>query len=109
MFILYTMKDFRQRKKKTLSLYSPLVLVLLFLLLLLLLKSVYSSYSKKERAQTEQQKIDLHHSELLDRVENLSKKIKKLRTEEGIKEELKKNNNVGEKGETILRIVESRN
>ncbi len=99
------MKDFRQRKKKKSYLYRYFTILILFFIFSILLKSVYSSYVKKNGVEQEQQKLDNKYNELLKRKQFLEKNINRLTTEEGVKEEIKKNNNVGENGEIIIRIV----
>jgi len=48
------------------------------------------------------------YNELVEKKEKRTAEIEILRTEEGKKEELRKNQNIGELGESILHIVESR-
>ena len=102
------MKDFRSRKQKNLFLYSPIFLVVLFLLVILFVKSAYASLQKKIKAQKEEAKFSLEHQKLLDKKDELTRAIQKLSTEPGVIEELKEKFNVAQKGETIIRIVESR-
>lgn len=101
------MKDFRQRKQKNNFMYSPIALVVLFLILVLLLFSVSSSYQKRKRARVEQQKIDDTYNSLIEKKEYYSSEIDRLSSDEGLIEEFKKNNDVAENGETIIRIVDS--
>ncbi len=103
------MKDFRQRKQKNKLFNSTLVLVFLFLVFILLARSAYSSYQKKQKAQLEQNKFEQEHAELKETLEFYILRNERLKTLEGKKEELKKTHNVGEPGETIIHIVESRN
>jgi HD superfamily phosphohydrolase len=102
------MKDFRSRTNKYPFVYSPLFLIILVLVLGIFVKSTYSSYAKKNAAKIEQEKILERYNELVEKKEKRTAEIEILRTEEGKKEELRKNQNIGELGESILHIVESR-
>lgn len=103
------MKDFRSRKKEKVSyMQHPLFSVVLFIVLLLVTSSVYKSYEKKKRADLGQNKFTEKYENLLNRKAELSRKIENLKTENGMKEEIKKTYNVGEEGETIIHITEKR-
>lgn len=103
------MKDFRSRKKNISLMQNPVVIFILFILLILLIRSSYESYQKKNRAKTEQEKFSQQYEDLVKKRERLIERIEYLKTEQGAKEELKKNHNLAEPGEKIIRIVESRN
>ncbi len=101
------MKDFRSRKKEKNSLiYNPFFVIIVFIILLLIVNSAYKSYEKKRKAELEQERFNKKYETLLNRKEELLNKIKNLKTENGIKEEIKKAYNVGEKGETVIHITE---
>ena len=102
------MKDFRSRKKQEKNpLYHPLAFVVIFLVLIFLLFSVFNSYQKKQSAQIERQKIDDTYNVLIKKKQHYINEIDRLSSKEGLDEEFKKNNNVGEVGEKIIRIIDS--
>lgn len=102
------MKDFRSRKKQKKNiLYHPVTFVVIFLILVMFLLSVFRSYRKKQSAENEHKKIDDIYNTLIEKKQYYINEIKRLKSKEGLEIEQKKNNNIGEPGEKIIKIIDS--
>jgi len=102
------MKDFRSRKKTFHFLQSPIVLFALVIILILSVKSAYISFNKRNIAEIEHKKFNNDYQDLVEKRDRLIKENDTLMTKEGIVGELKETFNVGENGESIIRITKDR-
>ena len=101
------MKDFQTRiKNKTRFIHSCFFLFILLVIFIFLVKSVYSSFSKRNRAETERLKYQEQLNELKNKKMDYKSKIESLKTNRGVEEELRNSFNVVKKGETMIRIIE---
>lgn len=106
-YLLYTMKDFRTRKKqKGNFLHSWVAILFLGFLLGIFIKSTYASFVKKSQAEQERVRYNERLEELQNKRDDLEAKIESLNTERGREEEFRKRFNVVKEGETMIRIVE---
>jgi cell division protein FtsB len=101
------MKDFHSRKKKNPFIYSPFFFILVLFVLVILIKSAVSSYQKKIKAQTENEKYSEEFLELSEKKKYYEAEIQRLNTDEGKIAEFKKTNDYDEPGVTVIHIVNS--
>lgn len=85
--------------------------LLVFLVMILLLNSVKNVYKKKIEAEETLARMNSEVAELQDRKNDLNQSLERLKTEEGMKFEMRKRLNVSEHGESVAIIVndESKN
>ncbi len=102
------MKEFHTRRTKQYQYkWKNFFLILfLFLLIVLLIHATYKLFLKKRTAFEEHNKFDIQYEELLKRKKELEKNISILKSEDGMKEKIKRVYNVGEPGEVIIHITQ---
>ena len=86
--------------------YSWFFLIPLAFVCILFVRSAYSSFTKKNNADSEKEKYEQRLEALEEKKENLELKIEKLETERGKEDEFRTRFDVAKEGETVIRIIE---
>jgi len=100
------MIDFQQKRKIRKVFYSRFMLVALLVLVLFMAKQVYDIYQKQGLSKEGLTSVLNENSELKNREKMLSSEIERLKTEDGIEEEIRNKFNVVKPGEHLVVIVD---
>jgi cell division protein FtsB len=101
------MIDFQQRRKIRRIFYSKITFVVLILLVLFMSKQVYDIYKKETLSRENLQSISGEYNSLKSRQKMLTSEIDRLKTDEGIEEEIRDKFSVAKPGEQVVVIVDS--
>ena len=101
------MVDFQQKKKIRKIIYSRITIIILFVVIIFLAKAVYDIYVKERMSSEGVSMIEKDYNSLKERQDMLKYEISKLKTKEGIEEEIREKYNVAKPGETVVVIVDS--
>jgi cell division protein FtsB len=100
------MFDYQQKKKIRKVIYSKITLVILFIFIIILIKANYGIF-KKERLSNENYNIVKEDFDSLkNRKAVLESEIKRMKTEEGIEEEIRSKFDVSKPGEVVVNIID---
>ncbi len=100
------MREFEQRRHPARLLGKRLITVVLFIALLLAVKGAWGVYDKKQETDRLRTEAEAKMSELSERSEALSETVAKLKTEEGIEAELRRQFEVGKEGEGVIIVMD---
>jgi len=101
------MFDFQQKRKIRKIIYSRLTIVILFILVLLLANSTYKIYQKEKLSLEDYNQTKKEYEDLKGRQAMLDSEIARLKTENGIEEEIRSKFSVAKPGETVVVVVDS--
>ena len=100
------MFDYQQKKKIRKVIYSKITLVILFIFIIILIKANYGIF-KKERLSNENYNIVKDDFDSLkNRKSILESEIQRMKTEEGIEEEIRSKFDVSKPGEVVVNIID---
>ena len=106
------MNDFQVRRKPKKQspkwYFSRWAILVLSLVVLSLARGVYNNYDKNRMTGDDLQSIKAEVSSLQDRQSFLSDKLSRLRTGEGLDEEIRKNFPVAKPGERVIMVVDDK-
>ena len=101
------MFDYQQKKIIRKFIYSKITLVVLFIFIIILMKANYGIY-KKERSSRENYNIVKNDFDSLNgRKVVLESEISRLKTKEGVEEEIRSKFDVSKPGEVVVNIVDN--
>lgn len=100
-------QEFREKKTFRRLMESRLTLFFLVILVLVLSRSVFNIYMKERSAEIEKKSVLARAESLSEREAFLSKEVSKLKTENGIEQEIRDKYNVKRAGEEVIIIVDS--
>jgi len=100
------MLDIQQKRKLRTLMYHRITLVVLALVVAVFLHSTWAVYSKKEESKLLMNSSKESLVKLKDRESQLSDKISRLDTEEGIEEEIRSKFSVAKDNEAMVVVVE---
>ena len=99
------MFDYQQKKKIRKVIYSKITLVILFFLIIILIKANYGIF-KKERLSNENYNIVKDDFDSLkNRRTVLESEIERMKTKEGVEEEIRSKFDVSRPGEVVVNII----
>lgn len=101
------MLPFQERKKLRKFLYSKVTLVVLFVLVAFLARGAWGIYQKAVIARAEREEAAQGLSELQDRTRELKASIARLKSEQGLEEELRQKFTVARPGEEVVVVVDA--
>ncbi len=99
------MIDFQQKRKIRKVFYSRFMLVALLVLVMFMAKQVYDIYKKQGLSREGLTSVLNENTELQNREKMLSSEIDRLKTKDGIEEEIRNKFNVVKPGEHLVVIV----
>lgn len=100
------MFDYQQKKQIKKVIYSKITLVILFIFIIILVKANYGIF-KKERLSRENYKIVKEDFDSLkNRKSILESEINRLKTDEGVEEEIRLKFDVSKPGEVVVNIID---
>ena len=102
------MRDFERKRKIRRVLYSPGVLLLVFALLVLVGKATWNLYAKERESRRNLDRVEAELLGLQLREEHLRADIARLKTPEGIEEEIREQFQVAKPGERMVVLVPDR-
>lgn len=100
------MRELEQKQKLKRRIYSIPALIGLFLITVALSRGAYSILTKERLTSKEVELLQEEVADLSEREAFLNSSIEKLKTEEGIEEEIKSKFNVARSGERVAVIVD---
>jgi len=100
------MLEFQEKRKIKRFFYSRVVLVCLLILVLLLLKMVWSVYEKQALTKDNLAKTATSFERLQEREKMLSSSIDKLKTDNGIEQEIREKYGLVKPGEEVIVVVD---
>ncbi|MFH1626879.1 MAG: septum formation initiator family protein [bacterium] len=101
------MKNFQQKKQFHKIIYSKLSIIILLILIIFLIKPTYNIYKKSKLSSDNYNEIKKNYENLENRKNMLESGINKLKTDNGIEEEIRSKFNVAKSGETVIKIINS--
>ena len=102
------MREYQRKKKIRRFLYSPLALCILIALIALIGKATWSVYAKERESRKNLDRATEELAALEGRQKNLSAKIDRLKTPEGIEAEIREQFQVAKQGERMVVVVEDK-
>ena len=103
---LYTMKDFRSRKKENSFLKSRLAFFILVIILIISVRATFSAFQKKAAATDQEQKLSERYQKALDKKQKYIDDLERLESDRGREEKLRTTFDVVAPGETMIKIIE---
>ena len=100
------MLEFQEKKKLKRFIYSRLTVSLLLIVLFFLLKGVWNVYGKQQITRENYEETRVKLEALRARETKLSKDIEKLKTDEGVEQEIRDRYGLVKPGEEIIVIVD---
>ncbi len=101
------MFDFQQRKQIKKVIYSRITIFVLFVIVILLGRSTYEIYKKERLSSANYNEVKNEYDSLKSRQSMLDSEIARLKTENGIEEEIRSKFSVAKPGETVVVVVDS--
>lgn len=99
------MSDFQQKRKIRGVMYSKLSILVLLVLIFFLAKATYNLYGKYRVSAGDYTIVKNDYDSLKTRKDMLDSEIDRLRTDNGIEEEIRSKFNVAKPGETVVVII----
>ncbi len=99
--------DFQQKKTVRMIMYSKVTLFVLFVLVVLFCRGVWNVYQKEKFSRDGLAVAEKKYADLSVRKDFLESQIQKMKTEEGLEEEIRNKFSVTKKGEVSVLIVDS--
>lgn len=103
------MKEYQRKKKIRRFLYSRLALCILLALILLIGRATWSVYKKEQGSGQNLHRATAELAALEAREKNLTEKIRRLKTPEGVEAEIREQFQVAKPGERMVVVVEDKN
>ena len=101
------MLDFQQKKQIRKVIYSRLSIFALFIIVIFLARSTYDIYKRKGVSAEGYASVKKSYDNLKGREAMLDSEIARLKTDQGVEEEIRGKFNVAKPGETIVTIIDS--
>lgn len=101
------MVDFQQKKQFKKIIYSKISFVVLFILIIFLARSTYDIYKKYRVSLNEYNSTKRDYDSLIARKNMLDSEISRLKTENGIEEEIRNKFNVAKPNETVVIVIDN--
>ncbi len=101
------MIDFQQKRKVNRFLYSKFTLFGLLVILIFLGRSTYDIYTREQLSRTDYEGVKKDYDGLVQRQEMLTSEIARLKTDNGVDEEIRSKFSVAKPGETVVVIIDS--
>ncbi|MEO8638081.1 MAG: septum formation initiator family protein [Candidatus Taylorbacteria bacterium] len=101
------MKEFKKKKKLKSILYSRVSIVLLLILFFFIARSTYEVWGKQSESQGKKNQAQTELEKLKARQEELSGEISRLKTPEGIEEEIREKFKMAKENENMAIIVDT--
>ncbi len=99
------MLEFQRKRKTQKFIYSYFSIAILIIVIFLLAKSVFGLYGKAQASIDARKKSEHEYKELSSRYDYVKGEIERLRTEEGIEEEVREKFSVVKPGEKLIVLV----
>lgn len=101
------MIDFQQKRQFKKVMYSKVSFLILFISVFFLAKSTYNIYKKSKLSFDNYTVVKRDYESLKDRKDMLDSEINRLKTDNGIEEEIRGKFNVAKPGETVVMVINS--
>jgi len=101
------MTDFQQKRKIKSVIYSKLSLIILIIIIFFIAKATYNIYQKYKLSSNNYYAVKKDYDSLKDRRLMLESEIKRLKTDNGVEEEIRSKFNVAKPGETVVTVIDS--
>jgi cell division protein FtsB len=99
------MIDFQQKRHIKNIIYSKVSFIILFVLVIFLGRATYDIYKKSRLSSGNYVEVKRDYESLQARKEMLESEISRLKTDNGIEEEIRGKFNVAKPGETVVTII----
>jgi len=99
------MIDFQQKRQFKKIMYSKVSFVIVFILVIFLAKANYNIYQKSKLSSDNYAGVKRDYDGLKARKEMLESEINRLKTDNGIEEEIRSKFNVAKPGETVVVVI----
>ena len=99
------MLEFQEKRKLRKFLYSRVTFVILLIFIGIVLKAVWGVYEKQKTTKDNLAKISLNLDSLRAREKMLSSEIERLKTEDGVEEEIRDKYGLVKPGEEVIIVV----
>ncbi|MFA6797232.1 MAG: septum formation initiator family protein [Candidatus Paceibacterota bacterium] len=103
------MFDYQQKKRIRKIIYSKVTLVVLFILIIILAKANYGIYKKEVVSRENYNIVKEDFDSLKERRAVLKSEIERLKTEEGVEEEIRSKFDVSRPGEIVVNVIDGVN
>lgn len=100
------MQPFQERKKLRKILYSKITLLVLFVACVLVARGAWGVYQKARIADSERNQALKAREELQGRAAELEASLTRLRSDQGVEEELRQKFTVAQPGESVVIVVD---
>jgi len=101
------MQKFQAHRRARRIIYSWPSLVILFVIMLVLAKATWGAYGKYTLARDNLADVRREHDSLEGRKETLSREIARLKTQEGVEEQIRRNFQVAKPGEDLVVVTDT--
>ncbi|MFA5934568.1 MAG: septum formation initiator family protein [Candidatus Paceibacterota bacterium] len=101
------MFDYQQKKKIRKVIYSKITLVVLFIFIIILAKANYGIFKKERLSRENYNIVKDDFDSLKGRKVVLESEISRLKTSEGVEEEIRSKFDVSKPGEVVVNIIDS--
>jgi cell division protein FtsB len=101
------MLDYQKKSKYKKYLYSKLSIALLLIISIPLLRASYSMYQKYTIGKESRDITRQEYNSLMERKNSISKEINRLKTDEGVEEEIREKFSVSKEGEEVIILLGS--
>lgn len=101
------MFDYQQKKKIRKVIYSKITLAVLFVAIIILAKANYSIYKKEVLSNENYNIVKNDFDSLKERKVVLESEIKRLKTNEGVEEEIRSKFDVSKPGEIVVNVIDN--
>ena len=101
------MFDYQQKKKIRKVIYSKITLAVLFVAIIILAKANYSIYKKEVLSNENYNIVKNDFDSLKERKVVLESEIKRLKTSEGVEEEIRSKFDVSKPGEIVVNVIDN--
>ena len=101
------MFDFQQKRKIKKVIYSRITIFILLIVVILLARSTYQIFKKERLSSASYSEVKKEYDSLKGRQTMLDSEIARLKTENGVEEEIRSKFSVAKPGETVVVIVDS--
>lgn len=99
------MIDFQQKRQIKSVMYSKVSFVVLFILVIFLSKATYNIYQKSKLSSENNLVVRREYESLKTRKDMLESEIDRLKTDNGVEEEIRGKFNVAKPGETVVVVI----
>jgi len=100
------MLDFQQKRKFKQFFYSRVTLVFLLIFIIFIANQVYGIYEKQKLSKENLSSVKNQYEELKNREKMLTSEIDRLKTKEGMEEEIRNKFDVAKPGEQVVVITD---